>query len=64
MPARSAGLPCCVPARRASRATSFWTAAGLLGLVLAASGVPSPIYCVYQERLRLPAGVLAKAFGI
>jgi MFS family permease len=64
MPARPAGLPCCVPARRASRATSFWTAAALLVLVLAASGVPSPLYRVYQERLGFSAGVLTTVFGI
>ena len=61
---RRAGLRCCVPARRASRAVSFWTAAALLVLVLAASGVPSPLYRVNQERFGFSAGVLTTVFGI
>src|SRR3712207_2305857 len=64
MPTRWAGLRCCVPARRPSRAVSFWTAAALLVLVLAASGVPSPLYRVYQERFGFSSGVLATVFGI
>jgi MFS family permease len=64
MPARPAGLPWSVPDRRASRAVSFWTAAALLVLVLAASGVPSPLYRVYQERFGFSAGVLTTVFGI
>src|SRR5215218_8160954 len=59
-----AGLRCCVPARRPSPAVPFWTAAALLVLVLAASGVPSPLYRVYQERFGFSAGVLATIFGI
>ena len=64
MRTRRAGLPTGVPARRASRAVSFWTAAALLVLVLAASGVPSPLYRVYQERFGFSAGVLTTVFGI
>ena len=64
MRSRRAGLRCCVPARRASRAVPFWTAAALLVLVLAASGVPSPLYRVYQERFGFSAGVLTTVFGI
>src|SRR3954452_3208828 len=59
-----AGLPCCVPPRRPSRAVSFWTAAALLVLVLAGSGVPSPLYRVYQERFGFSPGVLTTVFGI
>jgi MFS family permease len=59
-----AGLPCCVPTCRPSRAVSFWTAAALLVLVLAGSGVPSPLYRVYQERLGFSPGVLTTVFGI
>ncbi len=58
------GLRCCVPASRPSRAVPFWTAAALLVLVLAASGVPSPLYRVYQERFGFSAGVLTTVFGI
>ncbi|WP_245177055.1 MFS transporter [Geodermatophilus sp. DF01_2] len=53
-----------MPVRRVSRAVSFWTAGALLVLVLAASGVPSPLYRVYQERFDFSAGVLTTVFGI
>ncbi|WP_244277474.1 MFS transporter [Geodermatophilus obscurus] len=53
-----------MPVRPPSRAVSFWTAAALLVLVLAASGVPSPLYRVYQERFGFSAGVLTTVFGI
>ncbi|MDP9431032.1 MAG: MFS transporter [Actinomycetota bacterium] len=53
-----------MPAGCLSRAASFWTAAALLVLVLAASGVPSPLYRVYQERFGFSAGVLTTVFGI
>ncbi len=53
-----------MPDRSASRAVPFWTAAALLVLVLAASGVPSPLYRVYQERFGFSAGVLTTVFGI
>src|SRR5215212_2536628 len=64
MRTRRAGLRCCVPARRPSRAVSFWTAAVLLVLVLAASGVPSPLYRVYQERFGFSSGVLTTVFAV
>ncbi|MGR6967268.1 MFS transporter [Geodermatophilus sp. URMC 61] len=53
-----------MPVRRPTRAVSFWTAAALLVLVLAASGVPSPLYRVYQERFGFSSGVLTTVFGI
>jgi MFS family permease len=56
-------LPLDVPLR-ASRSTAFWSIAGLLVLVLAASGVPSPLYRVYQERFGFGSGVLTTVFGV
>lgn len=64
MRAPPGSLRCCVPARSSFRAVPFWTAAALLVLVLAASGVPSPLYRVYQERFGFSAGVLTTIFGI
>ncbi|SDN51162.1 Predicted arabinose efflux permease, MFS family [Geodermatophilus sp. DSM 45219] len=59
-----AGLRSGVPALRSSRAATFWTAAALLVLVLAASAAPSPLYRVYQERFGFSSGVLTAVFGI
>jgi predicted MFS family arabinose efflux permease len=56
-------LPLIVPSR-ASRSTAFWSIAVLLVLVLAASGVPSPLYRVYQERFGFGSGVLTTVFGV
>ncbi|MGY1639585.1 MFS transporter [Geodermatophilus sp. SYSU D00703] len=53
-----------VPSRRLPPRAAFWSAATLLVLVLAASGVPSPLYRVYQERFGFSAGVLTTVFGI
>ncbi|MGY1621301.1 MFS transporter [Geodermatophilus sp. SYSU D00965] len=53
-----------MPSRRLPPRAAFWTAATLLVLVLAASGVPSPLYRVYQERFGFSAGVLTTVFGI
>ncbi|MGY1670973.1 MFS transporter [Geodermatophilus sp. SYSU D00710] len=49
---------------RLSRPAAFWSVAGLLVLVLAASGVPTPLYRVYQEQFGFGAGVLTLVFGI
>lgn len=49
---------------RVSRSTSFWSIAVLLVLVLAASGVPSPLYRVYQERFGFGSGLLTTIFGV
>jgi predicted MFS family arabinose efflux permease len=53
-----------VASRGPSRSTSFWSVAVLLVLVLAASGVPSPLYRVYQEQFGFGSGVLTLVFGI
>jgi MFS family permease len=53
-----------VPSLRLSRPAGFWTVALLLVLVLAASGVPSPLYRVYQEEFGFSSGVLTLVFGV
>jgi MFS family permease len=53
-----------VPFPRLSRPAGFWSVALLLVLVLAASGVPSPLYRVYQEEFGFSSGVLTLVFGI
>ena len=50
--------------RRPARSTAFWSIAVLLVLVLAASGVPSPLYRVYQERFGFSSGVLTTVFAV
>jgi MFS family permease len=57
-------LPDVVSSLRLSRSAGFWSVAGLLVLVLAASGVPSPLYRVYQEEFGFSAGVLTLVFGV
>ena len=58
------GLPLFVPFRRLDRPAAFWSVAVLLVLMLAASGVPSPLYRVYQEEFGFSSGVLTTIFGI
>jgi predicted MFS family arabinose efflux permease len=53
-----------MPSSGPSRSTAFWSVAGLLVLVLAASGVPSPLYRVYQERFGFSSGVLTIVFAV
>jgi MFS family permease len=53
-----------VVAPRFSRTTAFWTVAALLVLMLAASGVPSPLYRVYQQEFGFSAGVMTTVFGV
>jgi predicted MFS family arabinose efflux permease len=53
-----------VPSPTLSRTPAFWTAAGLLLLALAASGVPTPLYRVYSERFGFGPGTLTVVFGI
>ncbi len=61
----AAGLPPVVPvSRRLPRTAAFWSVAVLLVLMLAASGVPSPLYRVYQEQFGFSSGVLTTIFGI
>jgi MFS family permease len=57
-------LPLFVPFRRLDRPAAFWWVAVLLVLMLAASGVPSPLYRVYQEEFGFSSGVLTTIFGI
>ncbi|WP_245159853.1 MFS transporter [Blastococcus sp. CT_GayMR19] len=51
-------------APRVPRTTAFWSIAVLLLLVLAASGVPSPLYRVYQQEFGFSDGVLTVVFGV
>jgi len=53
-----------VPSRRLPTTAAFWSVAVLLVLMLAASGVPSPLYRVYQEEFGFSSGVLTAIFGI
>lgn len=53
-----------MPFRPLPRAAAFWSVAVLLVLMLAASGVPSPLYRVYQEQFGFSSGVLTTIFGI
>jgi MFS family permease len=64
MPPRRPALASVVPSRRLSRPAAFWSVAVLLVLMLAASGVPSPLYRVYQEEFGFSSGVLTTVFGI
>ncbi|MCW2743354.1 MAG: Major Facilitator Superfamily transporter [Blastococcus sp.] len=50
--------------RRLPRTAAFWSVAVLLVLMLAASGVPSPLYRVYQEQFGFSSGMLTTIFGI
>lgn len=59
-----AHLALVVPTRRLPHAAAFWSTAVLLVLMLAASGVPSPLYRVYQEEFGFGSGVLTAVFGI
>jgi MFS family permease len=63
MPRSGEGLDSVV-AFRVSRTTAFWSVAVVLLLVLAASGVPSPLYRVYQEQFGFSSGVLTVVFGV
>jgi predicted MFS family arabinose efflux permease len=60
---RSRRLTRFVPTRRLTRPAAFWSVAVLLVLMLAASGVPSPLYRVYQEEFGFSSGVLTTVFG-
>jgi predicted MFS family arabinose efflux permease len=53
-----------VPTHRLSRPAAFWSLTALLVLVLAASGVPSPLYRVYQERFGFGSGALTTVFAV
>ena len=64
MPRDAGDLSVAVPDRRLPRTAAFWSVAVLLVLMLAASGVPSPLYRVYQAELGFSSGILATIFGI
>ena len=53
-----------VPRRQLSRPAAFWTVAVLLVLMLAASGVPSPLYRVYAEEFGFGSGVITVVFAV
>ena len=53
-----------MPRSRLPRTAAFWSVAVLLVLMLAASGVPSPLYRVYQQEFGFSSGVLTTVFGI
>ena len=53
-----------MPRRRLPRTAAFWSVAALLVLMLAASGVPSPLYRVYQQEFGFSSGVMTTVFGI
>jgi MFS family permease len=53
-----------VPRRELARPAAFWTVAVLLVLMLAASGVPSPLYRVYAERFGFGSGMLTVVFAV
>ena len=64
MPRPPSDLGLIVPTRRLSRPAAFWSVAVLLVLMLAASGVPSPLYRVYQQDFGFSSGVLTTIFAI
>jgi MFS family permease len=53
-----------VPRRELARPAAFWTVAVLLVLMLAASGVPSPLYRVYAEEFGFGSGILTVVFAV
>ena len=53
-----------MPDHRLPRTAAFWSVAALLVLMLAASGVPSPLYRVYQQEFGFSSGVMTTVFGI
>jgi MFS family permease len=57
-------LPVVPVSRRLPPTAAFWSVAVLLVLMLAASGVPSPLYRVYQEEFGFSSGVLTTVFGV
>ncbi len=50
--------------RTLTRTAAFWSVAVLLVLVLAASGVPSPLYRVYAEEFGFGTGTLTLVFAV
>ena len=53
-----------MPRRQLSRPAAFWAVAVLLVLMLAASGVPSPLYRVYAEEFGFGSGMITVIFAV
>jgi predicted MFS family arabinose efflux permease len=53
-----------VPRLTLSRSVAFWSVAVLLVLMLAASGVPSPLYRVYAAEFGFGSGVITVVFAV
>ncbi|WP_222262439.1 MFS transporter [Modestobacter marinus] len=53
-----------MPRTTLPRPAAFWTVAVLLVLMLAASGVPSPLYRVYAEQFGFGPGMLTVVFAV
>jgi MFS family permease len=53
-----------VPRRELARPAAFWAVAVLLVLMLAASGVPSPLYRLYAEQFGFGSGMLTVVFAV
>lgn len=64
MRAGAGALASVVPTRRLPPPAAFWSVAVLLVLMLAASGVPSPLYRVYQGEFGFSSGVLTTVFAV
>ncbi|WP_235928122.1 MFS transporter [Goekera deserti] len=53
-----------MPSRRLTGAPAFWAVAAVYLLVLVSSGVPSPLYRVYQEEFGFSSGLLTVVFAV
>jgi MFS family permease len=53
-----------VPRRELARPAAFWSVAVLLTLMLAASGVPSPLYRIYAAQFGFGSGMLTVVFAV
>ncbi len=50
--------------RLLSRGMAFWLLGGIMGLLLVASSLPSPMYLIYQARWHFSATVLTGVFAV
>jgi hypothetical protein len=64
MPPSPSALEGVVPTRRLPQPAAFWSVAALLLLMLAASGVPSPLYRVYSSEFGFGPGMLTTIFAV
>ncbi|MGY1739293.1 MULTISPECIES: MFS transporter [unclassified Blastococcus] len=53
-----------MPSPTLARTPAFWSVACMLLLALGASGAPTPLFRVYQERFDFSSGVLTVVFGV